>query len=213
MYKAFLFDLDGTLMETETHKVKVRQVLMRELGRELPEDYAASLVGKSRENTWREMLEPLGKSEEWVKHSDEYERRYLGQIEQGVDFKKGAEAFLRKLKEAGKKLALVTSSSQRMVEENPTLARLLPLFDTIIHMGSVLEHKPSPEPYLKALENLGIEPHEAIAFEDSEAGFWSTKNAGVPCVFVRHEFNGSVVAQGALCEIGDYHHEDLGRFI
>ena len=88
-------------------------------------------------------------------------------------------------------LVLVTGSTRN--EAIPVLAHyeLLDLFNATICKDDVINPKPDPEPYLKALELLSIKPQEAIALEDSKTGLQSATAAGVQTVVIPHEYSKS----------------------
>ena len=82
-------------------------------------------------------------------------------------------------------LAVVTSSNQAEVEPILRHAMLLGSLNTVVYGNQVTHYKPNPEPYLLALERLGVEAHQAVVFEDSAAGIRSGKDAGCRVVEVK----------------------------
>jgi len=93
----------------------------------------------------------------------------------------GSRAFIKKLKNQGFKLALVTGTSRSEAQ------KLLPwnlwnCFDVTICGCDVQSGKPHPEPYLKALQKLNIRPHEAIVFENAPFGIRSAQSAQLACL-------------------------------
>jgi beta-phosphoglucomutase len=80
------------------------------------------------------------------------------------------------------KLAVVTSSNIREVGSILEEAGIMPLLDTLVHGGEVAHHKPAPDPYLLALERLGV--RSAIAVEDSAAGVASARAAGLDVIVI-----------------------------
>lgn len=112
----------------------------------------------------------------------------------------GLKEFLDLLKEEEKKLAVVTSSSREQLEFLLKFLDLDAYFDVTVARDDVKETKPSPEPYLKALELLGVGAEEAIAFEDSVTGITSAKDAGIFVVGVGEES-----IDPAILEVADMH--------
>jgi beta-phosphoglucomutase len=88
---------------------------------------------------------------------------------------------VRELK-ADYKIGVVTSSNIREVGSILESAGLLPVLDTIVHGGDVARHKPAPDPYLLAMERLGV--RSAVAVEDSAAGIASARAAGLDVVAI-----------------------------
>ena len=80
------------------------------------------------------------------------------------------------------RLGVVTSSNIREVGGLLEAAGLMPYLDTVVHGGEVKRHKPAPDPYLLALERLGVKT--ALAVEDSKAGIASARAAGLDVIEV-----------------------------
>jgi len=94
------------------------------------------------------------------------------------------------LKRRGYKVALATSTSEREARERLRKVELEDAFDAMLFGDSVKNGKPDPEIYLLVLERLGIQPTEAIVFEDSKSGVIAAKRAGVEKVVgVVHSLN------------------------
>jgi HAD superfamily hydrolase (TIGR01509 family) len=102
----------------------------------------------------------------------------------------GVKAFLNAAKQRFT-LVLVTGSTRN--EAIPVLVHyeLLDLFSATICKDDVINPKPDPEPYLKALELLSIKPHQAFALEDSATGLQSATAAGVKTIVIPHEYSKS----------------------
>ncbi len=77
----------------------------------------------------------------------------------------------------------MTSSNIREVGALLESAGLMPYLDTVVHGGDVKHHKPAPDPYLLAVERLGVKT--ALAVEDSKAGIASAKAAGLDVIEIR----------------------------
>ena len=80
--------------------------------------------------------------------------------------------------------AIATSSSRQTVERHLTALNLLGRFDAIVGRGDYIAGKPAPDPFLKAAEMLGVEPHCCLALEDSYNGIRSASSAGMITVMV-----------------------------
>jgi HAD superfamily hydrolase (TIGR01509 family) len=104
-------------------------------------------------------------------------------VEQEVPWRPGARELLAELNEAGVPCALVTMSYRRFVA--PVLAALpAGSFDVIVTGDSVRRGKPHPDPYLKATDELRLEPAECLAIEDSNTGARSAEAAGATVLVV-----------------------------
>jgi pyrophosphatase PpaX len=105
-----------------------------------------------------------------------------------------SEETLRQLKESGRKIAAVTTRQRTSIK---TLAQtgLLQYFDVIITGEDILHPKPHPEPLLKALQKLVVEPEKSIMIGDTEADILAGKNAGIRTVGVSYGFAGPGIIQ------------------
>jgi HAD superfamily hydrolase (TIGR01509 family) len=99
----------------------------------------------------------------------------------------GVEAYLQAGQARGLKIGLASSSSCDWVTTHLNRLELTHYFDAIVASDDVRRTKPDPELYLTACEWLGVQPHEAVAFEDSFNGLRAAKRAGLYCVAVPTE--------------------------
>ena len=113
---------------------------------------------------------------------------------------------IKKLKNLGLKIALVTSSKKEFVDQILDYFCAQDLFDLMVTRGDVLEPKPSPESYELALKKMGVEASECLVVEDSERGITSAKLAGLNCVAVS---GNSIVGHDELEKTGVFVFETL----
>lgn len=185
-YKALLFDFDGVLADTEPIHWRAWLDVLRPYGPELDwETYVRCCVGTSdiqmlsffsnitRKPVTIDELKALYPQKRKLFHS-------LAAAQPIVD--EGLVRLLAGLQ--GVRKAVVTSSNQVEVEPILERAGLLRALDTVVYGNNVKRHKPDPEPYRVALERLGVQPSEAIVFEDSVSGIRSASDAGCRVVTV-----------------------------
>lgn len=181
---AVLFDMDGTLVDSE----KLWDVALQELA----EEYAGTIstaarhamVGTSMAVSMRILHDDLGQpwrdpalSTAWI------ERRILELFRTGLRWRPGALALLRAVRAAGIPTALVTSSGRQLVEVAlDTLGR--DSFDVVVCGDEVDAAKPHPEPYLTAARLLGVPIERCVAIEDSPTGVTSALTAGAAVLAV-----------------------------
>ncbi|QUQ63322.1 HAD family hydrolase [Kutzneria sp. CA-103260] len=186
---AVLFDMDGTLIDSE----KVWDVsladLATHLGGALTPETRAEMIGSNMDRTMVLMFEDLGLSLEPVA-MDEAGRFLTKRTEElfhdGLPWRPGAAELLAAVRAAGVPTALVTSTERALTEiALDTIGR--DFFDVTI-CGDEVDgrNKPLPEPYLKAARLLGVDPADCVAVEDSPTGSASAAAAGctvlvVPC--------------------------------
>lgn len=176
---AVLWDMDGTLIDTEPHWLTAEQELCAEHGGTWDEALAHDLIGlplmvsaehlRARagiEGTAEEIVETL------------IERVTTRIADQGIPWRPGARELLHELHARDVPCALVTMSFS---EQTDLLIDSLPsgAFATIVTGDRVTHGKPHPEPYLTAMDHLGVDPGTCIAVEDSIPGLTSAEAAGV----------------------------------
>ena len=182
---AVLWDMDGTLVDTEPYWISAEHAIVEEHGGVWSEEYAHQLVGNDLMVSAEFIRDNSPISWEPERIIDELLVRVTAQVREHVPWRPGARELLAALVEAGVPNVLVTMSwrslAMAVVEALPegTFAALV--------TGDEVEHgKPHPEPYLAAARALGVEVGDCIAIEDSPTGVRSAVAAGVPTLAVPH---------------------------
>ena len=187
--RAFLFDFDGLILDTELASRAGWELLYRDHGHELPADLWATLVGTTHA-PWdpRAHLEQLvGQPLDW---DALHERRYAHEIAliEAEELRPGIAEYLAAARRDGLKRAIVSSSTRSWVDMHLERLEEAVGWDAICTAdGDPARAKPAPTLYLEALELLGVEAREAVAFEDSPHGVRAAKAAGVFCVAIPNE--------------------------
>ncbi|RKN16263.1 HAD family phosphatase [Micromonospora musae] len=182
-----LFDMDGTLVDSE----KLWDVALQELaavyGGTLSDDARRSIVGTVMADSMRILHEDLGQPERDLKVSADWiDARILELFRTGLSWRPGAMALLTAVRAAGIPTALVTSSGRPLVEVAlETLGR--ENFDVVVCGDEVVAAKPHPEPYLTAARLLGVPIERCVAIEDSATGVASALAAGAAVLAVPAE--------------------------
>jgi HAD superfamily hydrolase (TIGR01509 family) len=180
---AVLWDLDGTLVDTEPYWVAAEYDLVAEHGGTWSDADAHALIGNdllvSGEYIRRHGRVDLPAAEIVERLVDRVEKA----LRERVPWRPGARELLAELLAANVPCALVTMSYARIVAA--VLAALPPgAFAAVVTGDQVRHGKPHPEPYLRAAELLGMEPDACVAIEDSRTGVASAEAAGVPVIAV-----------------------------
>ncbi len=181
---AALFDLDGTLVDSERTWLDAVRDTIEAAGVHADAELLASFEGESVHAASVRLSAVCRLREEPDAVAEALETRTLRTLEQQLNWQPGAHAALDSLRTAGIPLALVTSSSRRWFE---AVARRLDLsmFDHVVTASDLELTKPHPAPYLRAAQLLGVAPERCIVFEDSQIGTSAAVAAGCHVVLVR----------------------------
>jgi HAD superfamily hydrolase (TIGR01509 family) len=176
--KAVLWDMDGTLVDSEPYWLLSESALAQDYGKVWTKEHGHELIGKSLYDSSAILKDRFDiKDLDAQQIIDRLTDSVIDKLQHSLPWRPGALELLMELRQAGVKTALVTMSMRRMalavVEAIPFQA-----FDVVVAGDDVTHGKPHPEPYLKAAELLGVEPGECIAIEDSVTGLKSAEAAG-----------------------------------
>lgn len=185
MIKAVIFDFDGLIMDTETQEYRVIQEMFRENEAELPLEVWGRCIGTSTEafDVMAYLEEQIGCSVD----RDAFSIRRRKKVASALEKEKalpGVEAVLQEAKGLGLRIGLATSSGYEWISLHLRNLGLMDFFECIRTADDVENVKPDPALYVAAAGCLGVQPHEAIAFEDSANGAIAAKRAGMYCVVV-----------------------------
>ena len=174
---AVLWDMDGTIVDTEPYWIATEFELVAEFGGEWSDEKAHSIVGTDLRDS-AAVLRDQGGVDLPI---DEIVSRLLDgvitRVQRKVPWRPGARELLADVRKAGVPNALVTMSWKRFAD---AVVAALPSgsFDVVITGDEVTHGKPHPEPYLAAASALGVDPKRCVAIEDSPTGVRSAVAAG-----------------------------------
>ena len=187
--RAFLFDFDGLILDTEHAARAGWQHLYREHGHELPTDLWATLVGTTHApwNPMEHLEELVGGPLEREMLNERRRTHELALIE-AEELRPGIADYFAAARRRGLKRAIVSSSNRAWVDMHLERLEEAAGWDAICTADrDRARAKPSPTLYLEALELLEVTADEAVAFEDSPNGVLAAKAAGIFCVAVPNE--------------------------
>jgi HAD superfamily hydrolase (TIGR01509 family) len=176
------WDMDGTLVDTEPYWLEAETRLVGEFGGVWSEADGLQLVGSSLERS-AIILQSRGVTLTGGEIVDRLTDEVGARINQSVPWRPGARELLAALRDAGVPTALVTMSIGRM-------ARLVvdaigfDAFDVVVSGDLVEDGKPAPDCYLLAARQLGVDPRDSVAIEDSEYGVAAAVAAGMATIAV-----------------------------
>jgi HAD superfamily hydrolase (TIGR01509 family) len=176
-YAAVLWDMDGTLVDTEPYWTVAELALADRHGGTWSAEDSLSVVGFDLIDAARYMRTRMGIEPSPEQIVDEMLDSVIDQVEHAVPWRPGSRELLASLREAGVPCALVTMSYTRFVK--PILDGLPPdTFQAVVTGDTVARGKPHPEPYLTAARELDVLASECLAIEDSDPGATSAAAAG-----------------------------------
>jgi HAD superfamily hydrolase (TIGR01509 family) len=185
---AVLWDMDGTLVDSEKLWTVSIAETARWLGGELSAAARAAMVGGDMPSTLDILFDDLGlpRDPERKAEAERWMTARTGELfAAGLDWRPGAQEALRTVSGAGWPMALVTNT-QRVLTEPALDAIGRDFFRVSVCGDEVPRGKPAPDPYLRAAELLGVDPRRCLAVEDSPTGAQAAERAGaavlvVPC--------------------------------
>jgi len=183
--KAFIFDLDGVIVDTAKYHFIAWQKLAQELGIDFTPEHNEQLKGVSRQQSL-EIILKIGNATatdeqktKWLTQKNDEYLSYISQIDQS-EILGGVLPILDYIKSKNQKIVLGSASKNaRLILEK---TGIMSYFDAIIDGNDVSKAKPDPEVFALGAQKVGIEPENCIVFEDSIAGIQAANIAGMTSI-------------------------------
>jgi len=185
-FQAVLWDMDGTLVDTEPYWLKSEQAFAERHNADWEFGDVEQFIGYSLYDT-ADILRKKFNLQDYTDQQiiDELTVGVVEQIEDKLPFRPGALELLLELRQKQIPTALVTMSMSEMAKS--VVSRIpFKAFDVVLGGDQVQFGKPHPEPYITAAEKLGFDPAECIALEDSKTGLTSAETAGTVAIGIPH---------------------------
>lgn len=179
-----LFDMDGTLFDTEKHYQWAWRKAIADAGYELDASEVLKLRSLGAPYNVAQFQEWFGEDVDY--HAIRQERMNLmkNMLTNEIPVKPQVPQTLEKLRQMGYSMAVVTATGQEQAVSNLKLTGLLPFFDRVISASMVKRGKPAPDVYLYACEILEVQPENCYAVEDSPNGVMSAHAAGCRTIMI-----------------------------
>ncbi|MDO5440501.1 MAG: HAD family phosphatase [Erysipelotrichaceae bacterium] len=182
MLKAILFDLDGTLVNSEDYYMKSMVKIAKSLGADAKESDFHICIGKDMDETYRIFEDFVKKPKDtWIKQYNDY----FSKVDP-INFKEllfdDVIDTLKGIKEKGIKVGICSMSPTSYIEKCVKECGFDEYVDYYISGETCKNNKPAPDIYLKALNDLNLKADEALVVEDATTGLLSAKTAGIKVV-------------------------------
>ena len=201
-YKAFIFDFDGVIMDTESLHFKAWNKGFEIMGDTLTEEEYLPLKSTGRKHIVNNFAKKIGReiTEAEALRICEIKDDYFKYLCESIDktlLINGVEDFLIKLKNEGKQIAVASSAST--TTELLEKVGLTKYFDVVADGNLGLPKKPDPAVFLEAADLLGVDAKDCLVFEDSPAGLKAAENVKMDFVAVS-----GIKSEKAILEIKDF---------
>jgi beta-phosphoglucomutase family hydrolase len=176
--EAVLWDLDGVLVDTGRFHYQAWRQLLSELGRSLSEEEFSRTFGLRNDLILRDMLGEVS-AEEVTRLSERKEALFRDHAAGRVTPLPGAIELVRRARDEGRRMALVTSTPRANIDFVLEQVGLAGAFDAIVTAEDVSRGKPDPEGCLLAARRLGVMPERCLVIEDAPGGIEAARRAGM----------------------------------
>lgn len=182
--KAFIFDMDGTMVNNMAWHCKAWVEFFHDQGVEVAEDEFMRLAGKTTKELITMFIGRPVTDEECRHYAAQKEFLYRYMYRPHLKQVPGLRQLVRDARAKGIKIAVATASDPKNIEFTLSLLKVKDLLDAIAGASEVKHGKPEPDIFLLAASKLGVDPSECIVFEDAEMGLEAASRAGMPAAAV-----------------------------
>lgn len=181
---ALIFDMDGTLVDSEPYAERAWEDFLREHGHELHDSVLGRMFGLRLLEGAAVVKEAYGLDLTVEAIAEMQDELRLAALKGNLAAMPGAGALIAFARAAGLRLALATSSLRHHADLSLAETELAGLFDAEVTGDEVRHGKPAPDIFLLASERLGVGPERCVVFEDSPAGVAAALAANMRCLWV-----------------------------
>lgn len=185
MIKAVIFDMDGVLIDSEPlhHKI-FKAYIHNKFGLMISDEEYNTFIGTTNKSIFTALQNRHGVKGNIDAYIEEYEEEYFAYLMTATGEKPiyGVDHLIKKLHQAGMRVALASSSPKKHIDIIVEMFGLNEFFAQKVSGQEVKRGKPAPDIFLRAAELLQVSPEECLVFEDSKNGIVAAKEAGMKCI-------------------------------
>jgi len=214
-YKAFLFDLNGTIIDDMAYHIQAWHRILNALGANISlERTKEECYGKNHELLER-IFPGIYTEDEKNRISLEKEEEYQQEFRPQLKFIEGFDLFLRTAHEQGIQTAIGSAAIQFNIDFVIDGLQIRHMIDAIVSAEDVQSSKPHPETFLKCAEALSVRPKDCLVFEDAPKGVEAAQNAGMDCLVITtmHGAKEFSTYKNIIGFINDYKDPQLTRLL
>ena len=185
MEKAFIFDMDGVIYDSEPIHAKAKKLVLAEWGISISDERLATFVGRSSRDFYGTMVKENPQCRaSWQELADRKHSLYRTMLaeDDSVKAMPGIRDLLERIRKAGYPIGLGSSSTMEMIELVLTRLDLKDYFSVLVSGNDLPKSKPDPMIFLTVAERLGVSPSICTVIEDATAGVAAAKAAGMYCI-------------------------------
>ena len=208
-FKAVIFDLDGTLLDSMWLWREIDIEYLGGFGIDIPCDLQKSIEGKSFTETavyFKERFEIPDTVEQIMEY---WNKMAMSKYCNKVTLKPGAREFIAEIHNKNIKLGIATSNSRELTEAAIRSKGIYEYFQAIVTGDDVKCGKPNPEIYIRAARLLDVSPCDCLVFEDVSQGILAAKNAGMTACAVDDEYSRELLNEKKM--LADYFVTDYNK--
>lgn len=184
MIEAIIFDMDGTLVDSEPFNTEIERRQFVHNNLTISEEEHKKYLGTASDAMWKEICQRhrLQKTAEQLVEENHAECfAFFSELKE-IPVMPGVVEALEKIQAKNIPMAVASSSTPEMIDLILTRASLKKYFQVIVSAREVGKSKPEPDVFLRTAEKLGIEPRKCLVIEDSKNGIAAAQNAGMTCI-------------------------------
>lgn len=215
-YKAFLFDLNGTMIDDMKFHTIAWHTILRELGADLAEEAVKKqMYGKNSELLVRVFGESKFSQSEMDELSVEKEKRYQSAFKPHLKLIDGLDGFLEKSHQREIKMAVCSAAIPFNIDFVLDGLNIRKYISCVVSADDVIKSKPDPETFAKAAVQFGLKPEECLVFEDVPKGVEAAARAGMDCIVIttQHQPEEFEDYKNILTFIADYNEPTLNDLL